>query len=59
MEENKINNNDEMRAAAVMLTACVNKMCNANNTDDASTEFIKAKELLVNLFKFNVERTSK
>ena len=55
--EVKVNNPVEMRAEVVQLTANINNMCNAKDIDTVSKEFIEAKDRLVALFKFNVERT--
>lgn len=54
--ENNLNN---IRTLAVMLNANINNMCNAATTDDVTQEFIQAKDRLVELFKINVERTSR
>ena len=55
--ETKIKNQDELRATVVLLNANINNMCNATNTESVSKEFVEAKDRLVALFKFNVERT--
>ena len=55
--EVKVNNQNDMRAMVVLLNSNINNMCNATNTDDVSKEFVEAKDRLVALFKFNVERT--
>lgn len=54
--ENNLNN---IRTIAVMLNANINNMCNASTTEDVTQEFIQAKDRLVELFKINVERTSR
>lgn len=54
-----IKNIEDVRAAVVTLTSNLNNMCNATTTEAVSNEFISAKDLLVALFKYNVERTSK
>lgn len=55
--ETVINNQNEMRTEVVLLNANINNMCNATNIEDISKEFVEAKDRLVALFKFNVERT--
>ena len=57
--ELKMNNQNDMRSMVVLLNANINNMCNATNTEDVSKEFIEAKDRLVALFKFNVERTQR
>lgn len=55
--ETVINNLNEMRTEVVLLNANINNMCNATNIEDISKQFVEAKDRLVALFKFNVERT--
>ena len=57
--ETKIENMNDVRAAVANLTAKINGMCNVKTTDEVSAEFVAAKDLLIALFKFNVERTYK
>lgn len=56
--ELKINNQAELREMVVKLTAHINNMCNVSTTEDVSKEFVAAKDHLVAIFKFNVERTN-
>ena len=56
--ETKINNMSEVRGTIARITHHLNNMCNTNETEDVSANFIEAKDLLIALFKFNVERTS-
>ena len=54
--EPTINNLNDVRSATALLTAHVNKMCNADNTEAVAEQFSEAKDLLIALFKYNVER---
>lgn len=55
MPKKPIENADELRAAVVLLTANANAMCNAKDTEEIVKYFIEAKDLLVNIYKYNVE----
>ena len=57
--EKKINTPEEMRIVAVVLNSNINQMCNATNIEEVSKAFVEAKDNLVALFKFNVERVQK
>ena len=59
METTVIQNMNELRSAVVKLTANVNNMCNTTTTEDVIDAFIAAKDLLVAVYKFNVERVNK
>ena len=59
METPAIQNMNDLRSAVVKLTANVNNMCNTNTTEDVVDAFIAAKDLLVAVYKFNVERVNK
>ena len=50
--------NNDIRSMSVLLNACVNNMCNEKDSDTVTKEFVAAKDLLVNLFKVNVDRVS-
>ena len=51
------NNELDLRSMVALLTSRVNNMCNATTTEDVATEFIKVKDLLIDIYKRNVERT--
>ena len=46
----------DFRTAATLISASVNKMCNVSTTEEVTAEFTTAKDLLVEIFKHNVER---
>ena len=56
MMETTIENMNDVRAVVATLTSEIHKMCNATTTEDVSNSFIISKDLLIALFKFNVER---
>lgn len=56
---NKIEDMNDVRAAVAMLTSKVNEMCNSKTTEEVSEACVEAKNLLIELFKFNVNRTSR
>ena len=43
--------NNELRSAAALLTAAINNMCNAKDTEEVSKEFIQAKRTVLELLK--------
>ena len=57
--EQTIKNVNELRSAVTLLSARVNNMCNATTTEEVAVEFSEAKDLLVAIFKFNVQRMIK
>ena len=54
-----INNNTELRRDVTLLTASINKMCNTTDIDEVTKEFCEAKDLLINIYKYNVARLQK
>lgn len=48
--------NNDLRSNVALITASINNMCNANNVDDVVSEFVKVKDLLIELYKQNVEK---
>ena len=50
------NNNEILRTKAALLTASINAMCNAKDIDSVAASFSEAKNLLVEIFKLNVEK---
>lgn len=56
MPKKPIENTNELREAVVLLTASANAMCNAKDTEEIVKHFIEAKDTLVNIYKYNVER---
>lgn len=55
----QIQNANELRTAVTLLTANVNNMCNTNNIDDVIAAFCESKDLLINIYKYNVIRLQK
>lgn len=55
--EKEINNNTELRASVTLLTSNVNKMCNAAKTEDVIQSFVKAKDLLLAIYKYKIKET--
>lgn len=58
MSQKSIATIDDLRQAVALLTSNVNALCNANTSDEIVKHFISAKDLLVEIYKFNVERLS-
>jgi hypothetical protein len=56
MAKKPIESEKELREAVVLLTASANAMCNAKDTEEIVKHFIEAKDTLVNIYKYNVER---
>ena len=55
----QIQNVNELRTAVTLLTANVNNMCNTNDLDEVIKAFCEAKDLLINIYKYNVEKLKK
>ena len=53
-----ITNNKELREAVTLLTAEVQNMCNTISQESAVHSFVNAKDLLILVYKYNVERLS-
>lgn len=53
-----ITNNKELREAVALLTAEVQNMCNTTSQESAVHSFVNAKDLLILVYKYNVERLS-
>lgn len=58
MNKDELMSTQELREAVATLQATVFSMCNAKDADEVCTNFIKAKELLINIYKHNVSRLS-
>ena len=56
MAKKPIESEKELREAVVLLTASANAMCNSKDTEEIVKHFIEAKDTLVNIYKYNVER---
>ena len=54
-----INNNDELRTAVTLLTANVNNMCNTTDIEEVIKTFCESKDLLIDIYKYNVVRLQK
>ena len=55
----QIQNANELRAAVTLLTANVNNMCNTDDLDEVIKAFCESKDLLINIYKYNVVRLQK
>lgn len=55
----QIQNANELRTAVTLLTANVNNMCNTNEIDEVIKTFCESKDLLINIYKYNVVRLQK
>ena len=55
----QIQNANELRTAVTLLTANVNNMCNTKDIDDVVKTLCESMELLINIYKYNVERLQK
>ena len=51
-----ITSNNEARSAAAILSAKINCMCNTNKLEEILDAFCKSKDLLINIYKYNVDR---
>ena len=54
-----INNSNDLRAAVTYLTANVNAMCNASDINVIIQNFTQAKDKLIEIYKYNVEKLQK
>lgn len=54
-----ITTNEELRAAVTLLTAHVNNMCNTKDGNDVVKSMSEAKDLLINIYKYNAGRVAK
>ena len=52
----EIKNLNDIRSAVSLTTAACNAMCNAKTTEEIVTNFMAAKDNLIALYKYNVER---
>lgn len=50
-----IENNNDLRTAATLITCNVNKMCNSTDIDTIVNAFIEAKDQLIAVYKYQVE----
>ena len=53
-----ITNNKELREAVTLLTAEVQNMCNTTAQESAVHSFVNSKDLLILIYKYNIERLS-
>lgn len=58
MEKIELKDNNDLRTALALITENVAGMCNVNTTEDVIDRFLVAKDLLVEVYKFNVARVS-
>ena len=63
-ETNIINNSEvkslsEIRSMAAMITSHINNMCNSKTIDEVVTSFVSAKDLLISIYKSNVDRVQR
>lgn len=47
---------NELRSLATMITSGVNNMCNVKTLEEVNEEFLKIKDLLIEIYKHNVTR---
>lgn len=55
----QIQNTNELRTAVTLLTANVNEMCNTNEIEKVIDTFCESKDLIINIYKYNVARLQK
>lgn len=53
-----VTNASEQRSATILLQASTLNMCNAKTKEDLVKNFTDAKDLLIELYKYNAERLS-
>ena len=51
-----VTNATEQRSATILLQASALNMCNARTKEDLVKNFTDAKDLLIELYKYNAER---
>ena len=51
-----MNNSQELRSNVVLLNTTVNTMCNVNSIEEVNDAMLKAKDLLVEIYKLNAAR---
>lgn len=49
---------DDVRNSVNLLHAAVLRMCNTTSQTEVNELFVQSKDLLINLFKYNTERTT-
>ena len=54
-----MNNNQTIREKATIAIAAINNMCNVTTTDEVINEFVKIKDLIIELYKVNIDRVNK
>lgn len=54
-------NNEKMdiRSMVAVLTNSVNNMCNTKSVEDVNNEFLKIKDMIINIYKYNMDRVNK
>ena len=56
MAEKKINDSKELNGAVAFTTNHIYNMCNAKDLDDIINSFTEAKDYLIAIYKYNVEK---
>ena len=46
----------DLRSMVAIMTNSVNKMCNSKTVEEVNEEFVKVKDVLIEIYKHNVER---
>ena len=54
--ETTITNATELRSAVAKLTSSVNNMCNTNDMEEVIQQFLIAKDLLLDVYKYNTTK---
>lgn len=55
----QIQNANDLRTAVTLLSANVNNMCNTTDVEEVIKSFCESKDLLINIYKYNVVRLQK
>ncbi len=50
---------EELRTAVTLLTANVNNMCNTTDINEVIKAFCESKDLIIDIYKYNVVRLQK
>lgn len=50
---------EQIRSAVVLLTATINKMCNVSTAEEVQQCCVQAKDLLITVYKANINRVTK
>lgn len=49
----------DIRSMVAVLTNSVNNMCNTKSIEDVNNEFLKIKDMIINIYKYNIDRVNK